>query len=117
MSEIEILLTLSSKIKGYMKENKKKLLNQKSEDERKINKIFIANNPAVRDLISRKQRSNKFSSSMSSSVFMTENEEDDYSVPEEKDWKSEIKQLKKKTGDFNINNYSHVLSPEEKVIY
>jgi hypothetical protein len=37
MSEIEILLTLSSKIKGYMKENKKKLLNQKSEDERKIN--------------------------------------------------------------------------------
>ena len=48
---------------------------------------------------------------------MTENEEDDYSVPEEKDWKGEIKVLKKKTGDFNINNYSHVLSPEEKVLY
>ena len=37
MDEIDVLLNLTNKIKDYMKENKKKLLNQKSEDEKKIN--------------------------------------------------------------------------------
>ena len=56
--------------------------------------------------------SNNYSASM-----MSESDDDDFSVPEERDWKGEIKTLNKKTGDFNIKNYIHILSEEEKTNY
>ena len=39
------------------------------------------------------------------------------SVPDERDWKRDIAFLKSKVGDFNINNYTHILSEEERLIY
>lgn len=48
---------------------------------------------------------------------MSDSEDEDFSVPEERDWKRDIQTLKKRTGDFNINNYFHVLSEEERATY
>lgn len=42
---------------------------------------------------------------------------DDDSIPDEKDWKHEIDVLQQKTGYFNVNNYTHILSEEEKKSY
>lgn len=115
MDEIETMLTLTNKIKVYMKENKKKLLSQKCEDEKKIIQLQMANDPKLRDIVAfkRNQSLMRGTSFASSSMFVTENEDDDYTVPEEKDWKSEVKFLKKKIGDFNIANYVNILLPEE----
>lgn len=43
--EVQHLQKLTNKIKEYMKENKQKLMKQKSQDEKKIHEIKIANNP------------------------------------------------------------------------
>jgi hypothetical protein len=51
MDEIETLMMMTNKIKAYIKENKKKLLQQKSEDEKKIIQIQIANNPKLREVV------------------------------------------------------------------
>lgn len=118
MDEIETLMMMTNKIKAYIKENKKKLLQQKSEDEKKIIQIQIANNPKLREVVLSKQKSLSISKNFSvasSQAFITENEDDDYSVPEEKDWRNEVKVLKKRTGDFNIANYIHILKPDEQI--
>jgi hypothetical protein len=44
-------------------------------------------------------------------------EDDLISIPDERDWKGEIDSIKKRTGDFNINNYTHILSEEERRTY
>ena len=43
--------------------------------------------------------------------------EDDFSVPDERNWKKEIKEIKKRTGDFNITNYVNILSDYEKHVF
>lgn len=47
---------------------------------------------------------------------MSEKEEED-TIPDERDWKKELEDIKKKTGDFNITNYIHVLSDYEKLTF
>lgn len=44
-------------------------------------------------------------------------DEDSMTIPDEKDWKHEIDVLQNKTGYFNINNYTHILSEEERKAY
>ena len=61
-----------------------------------------------------KKQNSKIYSTFTSSAYLTESEDEDQTIPEERDWKQEIKVLKKKTGEFNINNYAHVLKPEEQ---
>ena len=46
-----------------------------------------------------------------------EDEEDDYTVPDEKDWRGEIAQLKTRTGEFNIQNYVSVLNEHDKKLF
>ena len=91
--EIEELQKIADKIKKYMKENKQKLLQQKSEDERKIQAIKIANNPNVREVLISKQRM-KSGTSISSASFMTDSDDEDFSVPQERDWHSDMKVIK-----------------------
>lgn len=38
-------------------------------------------------------------------------------IPDERDLKKEIQEIKKRTGDFNINNYVHILTDYEKLRY
>lgn len=55
----------------------------------------------------------------SSSVgeIISDDDDEDFSVPMEKDWKQDIVHLKSKTGEFNINNYVHILTEDEKETY
>jgi hypothetical protein len=55
------------------------------------------------------------SSMQSESVF--DSDDEDFSVPMERDWKLDVHNLKMRTGEFNINNYVHILSEEEKESY
>ena len=43
--------------------------------------------------------------------------EDDFTVPDERDYKQQIKEIKKRTGDFNIKNYIHILSEFDRKNY
>ena len=38
-------------------------------------------------------------------------------IPDEKDYKDEIAQIKKRTGEFNITHYTFILSKEEKDVF
>jgi hypothetical protein len=38
-------------------------------------------------------------------------------IPDEWDWKEKMDELNKRTEDFNINHYIHVMSEEEKTFY
>jgi len=111
------LQRLTDKIKAYIKSNKKELMKQKSMDEKKIHEIKIANNPKIRELILSKSQSKSSMYSQPSAAYITDSEDEDFSVPEERDWRKDIQQLKKRTGDFNINNYFFICSEEEKNTY
>lgn len=50
-------------------------------------------------------------------MLRSESEDEDFTVPDERDWKKEIRDIKKRTGDFNITNYIHVLNDYEKKNY
>lgn len=38
-------------------------------------------------------------------------------IPDERDWKKELQEMKKRTGDFNVTNYVHILTEQEKVTF
>jgi len=38
-------------------------------------------------------------------------------VPEERDYSKDLNDLRTKTGDFNIKNYIHILTEEERKTY
>ena len=73
------------------------------------------------------RRANKMNSSVNSSMVRStssrsllaikesKDEDDLCYIPDERDWKKEIQEIKKRTGDFNINNYLHILSDFERI--
>lgn len=77
----------------------------------------MANNPHLRERVVGRQQSKSSASKQYSASYLTDSEDEDFNVPEERDWKREIQVLKQRTGDFNINNYVHILSEEEKTNY
>ena len=83
----------------------------KGEDEIKINQLRRAN------------KSNTSASSLnrqtgsSRSLLGPADDDDDITIPDERDWRKEIQEIKKRTGDFNINNYIHVLTEYERIKY
>ncbi|CDW81936.1 duf1765 domain containing protein [Stylonychia lemnae] len=123
-TQIQQLVKLTDKIKAYIKSNKEKLMKQKNQDEQKIFEIKIANNPRIREhAMSRQASKITIAKELSvpqmqySASYVTESEDEDFSVPEERDWKKDVEQLKRRTGDFNIKNYIHVLTEEEQANY
>ena len=111
MNEVSELVKFTDKIKDYIKNNKQQLIKDKSENERRIFEIKLNHNPSLKETVMKKSAS----TSSYSSLF-TDNE-DDFNVPDEKDWRKEVEPLKHKVGDFNLNYYLHVLSQEEKKLY
>jgi hypothetical protein len=65
-------------------------------------------NPKLKDMLVKKGSYHSFSAS-----YLTESDDDEITVPDERDWRIDVANLKKKVGDFNINNYIHVLSEED----
>ena len=53
-------------------------------------------------------------SNMLGSVDDSVEEEDESMIPEERDWQMSVAQLKKKVGDFNINNYAQTALTENE---
>lgn len=55
----------------------------------------------------------------SSVSFLSANEsqDDDATIPDERDWKLEINKIKSRTGDFNITNYVHILNDYDKRVF
>lgn len=56
-------------------------------------------------------------SSSVSFLSATESQDDDSTIPDERDWKLEINKIKSRTGDFNITNYVHILNDFDKRVF
>lgn len=47
----------------------------------------------------------------------SESQDDDATIPDERDWKLEINKIKSRTGDFNITHYVHILNDYDKRVF
>lgn len=109
--EITMLVKYANKIKKYIKEHKNELIKGRSENERKIFEIQVSHNPLLKENLSRKN------SSLSATYL---NDSDDsilMSIPDERDWKKDLHELRLQVADFNLVNYSYVLSEGERFIF
>ena len=95
------------------------MLRQKSADEKQIHEIRVANNPYLREKVLSRQASKSAvsGSKQYSASYLTDSDDEDFNVPEERDWRREIQVIKKRTGDFNVNNYTHILTEEERTAF
>lgn len=123
--EVEDLQRLTNKIKQWIKDNKKSLIKEHCEAERKIFQLQVENDDKLKETVLKKASKATIHSQSSSAsfnaTFLTEHAEnaaaDDShfdDIPDERDWRRNLVFLRKKACDFNINNYvEKVLTKEE----
>ena len=118
--EIEELKKITDKIEAYLESNKKALLVQKSECEKKIHKIRMENTLGASAKKVQRSRAQSSASSGKNNNYQASyvsDEDEDSTVPDERDWKKDIQNLRKVAGEFNITNYVHILTEQEKKTY